>query len=192
MELIKGYANKVASFLPAKQRESMRDEIFADLCDEFEEYQTSEEAFLADKPHPMKYAGQLVEPNYGYLIGPQFYFSYIETLKGIAAIITLIFAGFAVVEIATSQTLVGLIIDWLYITVYAMLWITAAVTGIFVALERTGERASWLDSWNIDTLKQWQSSYTISRTTIAFELGMSVVLLTWLLGRSPTKFSCSS
>lgn len=182
MELLRAYANKVASYLPAKQRESMRDEIYADLCDDFDECQTSEENFLAGKPHPMRYAGQLTEPNQGYLIGPQFYFSYLETLKGVAAVVCVVFIVLGLLEFDTSRSLNGSLLRMGSSILEAIVWNSAIVTGIFIALERGGERASWLDTWKIDSLKHWQSAQRISRTAIAFELGMAIFLLAWLLG----------
>lgn len=190
MELLKAYANKVASYLPAQQRESMRDEIYADLCDEFDDYQTSVESLLANKPHPMRYAAQLAEPNQGYLIGPQFYFSYLETLKGVAAVICVVFIVLGLLEFDTSRSLIGSLLRMGSSILEAIVWNAAIVTGIFIALERGGERASWLDTWKVDSLKHWQSAQRISRTTIAFELGMSIFLLAWLLGifEPPTFF----
>lgn len=182
MDLIKAYANKVASYLPAKQRASMRDEIYADLADEFDDYSATPEDFLADKPHPMKYAAALAEPNQAYLIGPQFYFSYVETLKGAAAIVSIIFIGLGLLEVGTSGELIAPLLSASFSLLQALIWTTAAITGIFIALERSGERASWLDNWQTDSLTHWQSAQTISRTTIAFELGMSLILLAWLMG----------
>lgn len=182
MDLIQAYANKVSSYLPAKQRASTRDEIYADLADEFDDANATPEDFLADKPHPMKYAAALAEPNQAYLIGPQFYFSYVETLKGAAAIVSIIFIGLGLLEVGTSGLLITPLIGAALGLLQALVWTTAAITGVFIALERSGERASWLDNWQTSSLKQWLSNHTISRTTIAFELGMSLILLAWLMG----------
>ena len=63
----------------------------------------------------------------------------------------------------------------------SLLWVSAAILGVFIALEKSGERASWLDDWTASDLKPIDSHQQISRTETFFDLGISTLTLLWLL-----------
>ena len=62
----------------------------------------------------------------------------------------------------------------------SLLWVSAAILGVFIALEKSGERASWLDDWTASDLKPIDSHQQISRTETFFDLGISTLALLWL------------
>ena len=92
MELLKSYAHQVASYHPAKDRDELFAEVYDELCEEFADWSAShpggdEVAFLnANRQHPMRHATHLAGEHQNYLIGPQFYYSFIEALKAAAGI----------------------------------------------------------------------------------------------------------
>jgi hypothetical protein len=54
-----------------------------------------------------------------------------------------------------------------------LLWICAAILGVFVALERSGEKATWLDKWKAGDLPSADSHQAISRAEAIFDLVLS-------------------
>ena len=87
MDVLKSYAHQVVSYHPEKARDDLYAEVYDELCEEFRDWQEmnpgkSEADFLdANREHPMKYATRLAAEDSAYLIGPQFYFSFLSTLK---------------------------------------------------------------------------------------------------------------
>jgi hypothetical protein len=61
------------------------------------------------------------------------------------------------------------------------LWVSAAILGVFVALEKSGERASWLDKWSAADLEEIDDNKPMSRGNTLFDLGISVLVLLWLV-----------
>ena len=160
MNLLKSYAHQVVSYHPGKGE--------ADFLD-------------ASREHPMKYATRLAAEGAAYLVGPQFYFSFISTLK-IGAALT---GGFYLALAAIYASISGLHLGT-FLRVFAgfpltLLWLSAVILGVFVALEKSGERASWLDKWSAADLEQIDDNKPMSRGNTLFDLGIAVLALLWLV-----------
>ena len=162
-------------------------EIYDSLCEEYADQKAEnpdlgEEDFLnANKPHPMKYATQLATDDSAYLVGPQFYFSFLSSLKISLSIVVVFHVVVGVVSaMASGRTWNSF---WNSITgiPVSLLWVGAAVLGVFVALEKSGEKATWLDKWDASELRGIEDHQSISRGEIAFELVFSSFALLWLL-----------
>ena len=93
MDVLKSYAHQVVSYHPEKVRDEMFEELYNELCEEFADWQldhpdANQAAFLdAEKEHPMRFATRLAPEGSAYLIGPQFYYSFISALK-VAVVVT--------------------------------------------------------------------------------------------------------
>ena len=174
MDMIRAYAEHVASYLPTKGREDVATEIYANICEEFEDWRSEHpEGNPADyldetKPHPMRYATQMAEESSTWLIGPQFYFSFISALKVGASITTGFYLFLAVVVALTSGSYIKSFLGVFAGLPATLLWVSAAILGVFVAIERSGERASWLDDWSSKDLRPastWATGMRILRAT---------------------------
>lgn len=187
MDMLKAYAHQVVSYHPAAQRDEEFAEIYDSLCEEYADQKSenpdlSEQAFLdANKPHPMKYATQLAVDDSAYLVGPQFYFSFLSSLKISLSIVVVFHVAVGVVSAVASGRIWNSF--WNSITEIpgSLLWVGAAVLGVFVALEKSGEKATWLDKWDASELRGIEDHQSISRGEIAFELVFSSFALLWLL-----------
>lgn len=187
MDMLKAYAHQVVSYHPAAQRDEEFAEIYDSLCEEYADQKStnpdlSEEGFLnANKPHPMKYATQLATDDSTYLVGPQFYFSFLSSLKISLSIVVVFHVAIGVVTALASGRIWNSF--WNAITGIpgSLLWVGAAVLGVFVALEKSGEKATWLDKWDASDLSEIEEHQSISRGEIAFELVFSSFALLWLL-----------
>jgi hypothetical protein len=187
MDLLKSYAHQVVSYHPEKARDDLFAEIYDELCEEFKDWQEmnpgmSEANFLdANREHPMKYATRLAAEDSAYLVGPQFYFSFLSTLK-IGAVLT---AGFylalAAIYASASGLHLGTFLRVLSGFPLTLLWVSAAILGVFVALEKSGERASWLDKWSAADLEPIDDNKQMSRGKTLFDLGISILALLWLV-----------
>ena len=186
MELIKAYAHQVVSYHPAAMRDEMFAEIYDNLCEEFidqreEQPGLTEAEFLnRNKVHPMKYATELAAEGTAYLVGPQFYFSFLSTLK---IALTLVVA-FHIVIGAVGALARGEVWASFWGSIMSipstLLWVSASVLGVFVALEKSGESASWLDKWDVSELEMADSHQSISRGEISFDLVFSSFALLWI------------
>ena len=107
MELLKAYARQVVSYHPAKQRDELFAEIYDSLCEEYSDRRAaepdlSEAGFLNRfKSHPMRYATELASDGTAYLVGPQFYFSFLSALKIAAAMVVVFHVVIAAVGVFT-------------------------------------------------------------------------------------------
>ena len=187
MNVLKAYAHRVVSYHPKKQRDDLYAEILDELCEEFRDRQAQdpnldETDFLNRfKQHPMRYATQLATDSSAYLIGPQFYFSFISALKVSLAIVV----AFHVVVALTAGFLSGNIWNTLWGAAWSIplscLWVAATVLGVFVALERSGERATWLDKWDAAELNPSADHQSISLLETSFDIGVSTFALLLVL-----------
>jgi len=187
MDMLKAYAHQVVSYHPAAQRDEEFAEIYDSLCEEYADQKSEnpdlgEQAFLnACKPHPMKYATQLAADDSAYLVGPQFYFSFLSSLKIALSIVVVFHIVIAVVTALASGHLWASFWNAVSAIPESMLWVGAAVLGVFVALEKSGEKATWLDKWDASELRGIEDHQLISRGEIAFELVFSSFALLWIL-----------
>jgi len=187
MDVLKSYAHQVVSYHPEKARDDLFAEIYDELCEEFKDWQEmnpgkSEANFLdASREHPMKYATRLAAEDSAYLVGPQFYFSFLSALKIGAAITAGFYLVLATIYASISGFSIGTFLRVLSGIPLTLLWVSASILGVFVALERSGERASWLDKWSAADLEPIDDNKQMSRGHTLFDLGIAVVALLWLV-----------
>ena len=187
MDFLKSYAHQVVSYHPENARDDLFTELYNELCEEFADWQEehpdgNEAAFLdAKKEHPMRFATRLAPEGSAYLIGPQFYYSFISALK-IATIVTFGFHLFlGVIAALGSGAYFGSITRVLMSVPGTLVWIYASIIGVFIALEKSGEKATWLDNWNSSKLVPSDSHQAISKSETFFDMGVALLGLLWLL-----------
>lgn len=188
MDIIKAYAEQVASFHPPGVRKELASEIYANLSEECDDWQSENEGagpgdFLDQtKVHPMKYATQFAEAGTNYLVGPQFYFSFISAIKTAASIIFGVYFILAIMLSLTTGSYTSSFIGIIAGIPGTLLWVSAIILGIFVAIERSGESASWLDKWSSTDLRPQLEKARISRAETFFDMGISILGLLLVLG----------
>ena len=179
MDMLKAYAHQVVSYHPARQRDDLFAEIYDELCESFSDAQqenqalTQSEFLNTNMEHPMKLATRLAAADSAYLIGPGFYFSFLSSLKiafSIVVVVHLVIG--AVMAFAGGQ---GWGAAWSVMASVpeSLLWVGASVLGVFVALEKSGEKASWLDKWDASDLEAADDHQTISKGEAVFDLVFS-------------------
>jgi hypothetical protein len=178
MDLLKSYAHQVVSYHPEKARDDLFAEVYDELCEEFKDWQ---EVNPGSREHPMKYATRLAAEDSAYLVGPQFYFSFLSALKIGAALTAGFYLALAAVYASASGLHLGTFVRVLSGFPLSLLWVGAVILGVFVALEKSGERASWLDKWSAADLEQIDDHKPMSRGNTLFDLGIAVLALLWLV-----------
>lgn len=187
MNMLSAYAHQVVSYHPPKHRDELFAEIYDDLCEEFTEMkeknaELEETEFLnATRPHPVKYATQLAAEGSAFLVGPQFYFSFLSALKIAVSIVVTVHVVLGVLAATTSGEIWGAFWGVMLEIPQTLLWVCASVLGVFVALEKSGERATWLDKWDAKDLKPLDGHGSISRFETTFDLAFSTFALLWVL-----------
>lgn len=187
MDVLKSYAHQVVSYHPEKARDDLFAEIYDELCEEFADWQEqnpgrSETDFLdANREHPMKFATRLAAEDSAYLVGPQFYFSFLSALKIGATLVAGFYLFLATLNALAAGLDLGAFLRVLASIPITLLWVSAAILGVFIALEKSGERASWLDDWSAADLKPVEEHKQISRGETLFDLGVAVLALLWLV-----------
>jgi len=186
-DYFRAYAHRVASYHPAAQRDEMFAEVYDELCEEFADWQADHpdrgeiEFLQAMRPHPVKFATQLAGANAACLVGPAFYFSFVSALKTAMAVVVGMHLVVAVVSVLGGTSVLNATVNMLTGLPGTLLWVGACVLGVFVALEKSGEQASWLEKWDASKLEPADGQREISRFETAFDLGLSTLLLLWLL-----------
>lgn len=187
MDVFKAYAHQVVSYQPEAQRDELFAEIYDELCEEYDDRRESEPGlgeidFLNQaRRHPMKYATQLATDSSPWLIGPQFYFSFLSALKIALSIVIVFHVVVGVLTALASGNLWSSFWGSMAAIPESLLWVGASVLGVFVALEKSGEKATWLDKWDAGTLKPVDSHQAISRFETAFDLAFSTFALLLIL-----------
>lgn len=187
MELLRAYARQVVSYLPASQRDELFAELYDSLCEEYQdragdEPGLGEAAFLNRyRTHPMKYATKLAGEGGAWLVGPQFYYSFLSALKIAASLVVIFHLVIGAVRVFAGGQIRDSLIGFMFAIPDSLLWVGAAVLGVFVALEKSGERASWLDKWNAGELEPADGHQSVSRGEALFDLALSSFALLWVL-----------
>ena len=185
MELIRAYSDKVAGYLPNSIRQDTADELYDSLCEQYEESQDEypdEAKFLQSRPHPIKMATRLSESESLYLIGPAFYLSFIEAIKLAAIVVGAIHVGLFALAVWSSGTVMQAFLQTAAKFPSAYLNVLLIIGLFFVVIEKAGERADWLDKWNVKDLQKEVGKEKISRFETLFELNVSAISFMWLLG----------
>lgn len=184
MDLLRAYAEKVSSYLPQKIRSETADELYDSLCEEFQEHaeqgEVSELDFVQSQIHPIKRATQLGENEKLYLIGPGFYLSFIQAVKVAAMVVAVIHVGLFALSAWTSDNLIQVFSQTMSNYVSAFTNVAFIIGLIFIVIEKTGERADWLDSWNVKDLERSYGKQKISKFESLFELNVAVIVFLWL------------
>lgn len=179
MNTLKAYAHQVVSYHPARVRDSMFEELYDNLCEEFADWKVqnpegTEESFLDEcKEHPMRYATRFAPEGAAYLIGPRFYYSFVNAVKIAATAIAGIYIAIAAVMAFATGKWFGSALHMAAEYPSTLLWVSAVILGVFVALERSGETAVWMDKWKAADLPRADSHQTISRADAVFDLAVS-------------------
>jgi hypothetical protein len=163
-------------------------EIYDNLCEELSDQREqnpglSEAEFLNQfKEHPMKYATDLAAGESAYLVGPQLYFSFLSALKVALSLVVVFHVIIGSVGAFASGHVWSSFWGAVSTIPQTLLWVGAAVLGVFVAMEKSGERATWLDKWDASELQAVDSHQSVSRGEISFDLVFSSFALLWILG----------
>lgn len=187
MKHLKAYARQVVSYLPASQRDELCAELYDSLCEEYADYREDEPtldeiSFLNRyRKHPMKHATELAGEDGAWLVGPQFYYSFLSALKIALSLVVVFHVVIGLVRAFASGDLFASFVGAMASIPGSLLWVGAAVLGVFVALEKSGEKASWLDTWNAGELQLADSNQPVSRAEALFELALSSFALLWVL-----------
>ncbi|EAR07381.1 hypothetical protein [Reinekea blandensis] len=179
MDLIRAYADKVAGYLPRRIRQETADELYDSLSEQFEERQSHDDecdpmVFVQQQPHPIRMATQLGQNESLYLIGPGFYLSFIEAIKMTALVVAVLHVALFAVSAWTSDNLVQAFIQSLFGVPETLGNAVVIIALIFFVLERSGERASWLDRWNAEDLAATEHA-PISKTESLIEINVSAI-----------------
>jgi hypothetical protein len=185
MDMIKAYAEKVAGYLPKRIRQETQDELYDSLCEQYEEQggaqdETAVQSFLSAQPHPIRMATSLGENEKLYLIGPAFYLSFIEAIKLSALVIAIVHTVLFAVSAWGSQNVWQAFYQSLLGYPDTFFSAVMIIGLIFVIMEKTGERADWLDKWNVSELSETMQTRKISKFETLFELNVSALLFLWL------------
>lgn len=186
MNLLKAYVQQVVSYHPPASRDELFAEIYDEICEEYADQKTenpnlSETAFLdSNKQHPMKYATQLATESSSYLIGPQFYFSFISALKIGITITVLIHIILAAIAAVQSERWFGAFLHVMFEIPATLLWVSVVILSIFIVLEKSGEKAIWLDGWKASYLSLSDNFQKISRGESLFDFALSTIGLLWI------------
>ena len=184
MEWVNRYLDQVGQYRPEAQRADVTGDLRAAIEGELEGLAESrgapwteadEKAVLQRFGHPMKVARDYYPLRY--LIGPELYPSWWQAMKqvavlvlGLGVVLALLYGvatGWRVGPLALLERGLGL-----------LLWSLVAVTGIFVALEATGERLGNLDRWTPERLPR-DSRGVIERGDVITNLFSEGVFLLW-------------
>jgi hypothetical protein len=186
MNLLKAYVHQVVSYHPPAVRDELFAEIYDEICEEYadqlaENPALTEAEFLdAGKQHPMRFATQLASDSSSYLVGPQFYFSFLSVMKIGSTITAIIFLILAVIAALASGNHWKSFWQVFWQVPEALLWVNAVILGVFVALEKAGEKATWLENWKSSELKATTGHKTISHGESFFDLSLSTIALLWI------------
>ncbi len=186
MDLLKAYVYQVVSYHPEASREDMFAEIYDEIIEDYADKRLanpnlSEAEFLdTNKVHPMKYATQLAAESSAYLIGPQLYYSFISALKIGAVITIIVHVAMAAFSAMQSENVWGRFFSVFFSFQEALLWVGASIFGVFIILEKSGEKASWLDNWKASDLSLVDSCKKISRGETLFDFCISTIALLWI------------
>ncbi len=183
MRLIESYLDEVSRYLPARQRGDIVTELRVsledqaqDLAGDAEPGPEHEKAAINQMGHPLQvasgYQGQR------YLIGPELFPSFLVALKTVAIIVVLVQFALLLtsyVTVGNTTSLVGLFKGLLEMVV----WATITVTGVFVAIEYSGERLNWYKDWTADSLKPTTGSPVDNGQLITNLITEGAFLLWW-------------
>ena len=187
--LLESYLAEIARHLPRNGREDILCELRDDLAEQVQERAeaagrvpdtTDEDAVLRLCGHPLKLASQYKSRRY--LIGPELYPAYLQTLRTTLLVglgVWLLFAITLGVSNEDSSFFQTLSIKGLLNTLLEIgLWMAVIVTAVFLSIESTGERLGWYKNWTPERLSVGSApvDYSAVVTNLVTE---AVFLLLW-------------
>jgi uncharacterized membrane protein len=169
MDLVESYLVEVRRYLLDAQRDDIVEELRETLEEQVHDHaegcgrspqREDELAVLSILGHPLKVASGYREQRY--LLGPALFPTYVQTLKLVVsiALIAQFLVGFAAASVAGWDMSIG---DALWALINMVLWAVAVVTLVFVAIEYSGEKLNWYDSWTPESLSAGAAS-VVDRT----------------------------
>ncbi len=182
MQLIESYLFEVGRYLPDDQRDDILTELRSSLEEEVREASGTDnpdreqiETVLNKHGHPINVASSYKEPRY--LIGPELYPAFIETLSTIFTVSIIIVASLQLLGWVTSGWTTGLY-GFISNIVRLSLWLLALTVIIFATLEYYGERVGWYDNWKASSLSLTAPT-SFNRSDIMTNLFTEGVFLVW-------------
>ncbi len=182
MQLIESYLFEVGRYLPDDQRDDILGELRSSLEDEARELAGTDtptreqiETVLNKYGHPINVASGYKEPRY--LIGPELYPAFIETLSTIFTVSLIIVVSLQLLTWVTSGWATG---AWGFAgnLMRLSLWLVALTVIIFATLEYYGERVGWYDNWKASSLSTTAPT-SFDRSDIMTNLFSEGVFLLW-------------
>ena len=160
MKLVESYLNEVCRFIPQQQCAEIRDELLEAIVGELEgraqaagrePNEEDEKQVLAGFGHPLKVASRYQQNKY--LIGPDLYPVFLQTLRAVfaIAIVALVVMAFIASLVNDLQMSPSMLLKML---VQTIVWVGAIVVLVFVSLEYSGERLPWYDRWRPESLSK--------------------------------------
>ena len=185
MELVESYVQEVGQFLPEETRQEICQDLRSTIAEEVHAVadaagrsatRQDQVEVLRRFGHPLKVASQYQPPRY--VIGPDLYPVFLQTLKTVGVVGIGIQVLFFLVSSQIQQDAMG-VIDLLGSSVQMLLWLFAIVTSVFVVLEYSGEKLNFYDNWQPEKLKGSSIGVINRQDVITNLLGEGVFLLWW-------------
>ena len=185
MNLINSYLSETSKHLPDESREDILDELRVSLEEQvFERAESNnrevrvedEKAVLLEFGHPVRLAASYKRTQY--LIGPELYPAYIQSLKiGLSISLAI---QFVVALVSFMST--GWDMSFAFVVnrvISAIFWLVLVVTLVFVGLEYSGEKLHWYSEWHPDSLPREPTSSVDSGDMITNIISEGALLLWW-------------
>lgn len=184
MEWVSRYLDQVGQYLPEDKRVEVTTELREAIEGELEGLaetrpgpvtEADEKAVLERFGHPLKVARDYHPLRY--LIGPALYPSWWQTVKQVAVLVLAIQVVAGLVVGLSTGWRIGAF-DLLGLFINGQFWAFAVVTGVYIAIEFSGERPNHLDRWRADRLPA-ASVAPIRRGDVLTNLFSEGVFLLW-------------
>ena len=182
MQLIESYLYEVGRYLPDDQRDDILGELRSSLEEEAREQTGSDtptreqlEVIINKYGHPINVASAYKEPRY--LIGPELYPAFVETLSTIFTVSVIIVVSLRLLTWVTNGWAADI---WGFAEnlIHLSLWLVAITVIGFAALEHYGEQVGWYDNWKASSLSL-TSPTSFNRSDIMTNLFSEGVFLLW-------------
>jgi hypothetical protein len=184
MQLVESYVNEVCRFVPSELRdeiardlrEAIAEEIYV-LADARNEDATDTDVKLVLNRfgHPLKVAARYQPQRY--LIGPEIFPAMLQTLR--------VVIGFALGVQVLAVIVMGSLEGWsvgpwglFWMTFEFVLGVIVVVVGVFIAIEYSGEKLGWYETWRVQSLTPHSMS-TISLSDIVTNIVTGGFFLLW-------------
>lgn len=186
MQIVEAYLMQVATHLAARDREDIVAELRSEIEAQIEERAGAQSGASADAVasevlgglgHPLKVASSYSDRQY--LIGPEWYPLFLHSLKIVLCIVLAIQIAFVLATTLVAAapwqgSIAGLLVGLLT----TALWVTVIVTGVFAALEYSGEQFGWYQRWQPAQLTG-AGLAPISRSDLVTNIVSEAVFLLW-------------